>query len=57
MSSFKDFLDTQLKDPEFKAEYDSLESEFAIVQSMINSRKKSGITQEELTQNKQVLSI
>ena len=48
MTSFNTFLEEQKKDPEFKKEYDALEPEFAIVQAMIDARKKSGLTQKEL---------
>ena len=48
-TSFEEYLAEQLKDPEFKAEYDALEPEFAIVQAMIDARKNSGITQKELS--------
>lgn len=50
MSNFRDFLNEQLKDPEFKAEYDALEPEFAIMQAMIDARKNSGLTQKELSE-------
>ena len=49
MSTFKDFLSEQMKDSEFKAEYEALEPEFAIIQAMINARKNSGITQKQLS--------
>jgi ribosome-binding protein aMBF1 (putative translation factor) len=49
MSAFKDYLNEQLKDPEFRAEWDALEPEFAIIQAMIDARKNSGITQKELS--------
>ena len=45
MSSYRDFLKEQLKDPELKAEYDALEPEFAIIQAMIKARKTAGLTQ------------
>jgi len=45
---FDEFLEEQLQDPDFKAEYDALEPEFAIIHAIIDARKKSGITQEEL---------
>lgn len=48
MTNFNDFLKEQKKDAEFKKEYDALEPEFAIVQAMIDARKKSGLTQKEL---------
>lgn len=49
-TNFKDYLNEQLQNPEFKAEYDALEPEFAIIQAMIDARKASGITQKELAE-------
>ncbi len=46
--NFDDFLNTQMKDPEFKKEYDALEPEFEIIQAMIDARKDAGLTQQEL---------
>ena len=34
MTNFNDFLDEQLKDPKLKAEYDALEPEFTIIQTL-----------------------
>ncbi|MBO4704268.1 MAG: helix-turn-helix transcriptional regulator [Spirochaetaceae bacterium] len=50
MTKFNDFLAEELKDPEFKAEYDALEPEFAIIQAMIDARKETGLTQKELSE-------
>lgn len=50
MSKFRDYLDEQMKDSEFKAEFDALEPEFAIIQAMIDARKLRGITQKELSE-------
>lgn len=49
MSNFYDFLKEQLNDPEFKAEYDALEPEFASIQAMIDTRKAFDLTQKELS--------
>lgn len=49
-TNFKDYLNEQLQDPAFKAEYDALEPEFAIIQAMIDARKASGLTQKELAE-------
>lgn len=49
MSDFDDFLDEQLKDDEFRKEYEALEPEFAIIQAIIDARKTEGITQKELS--------
>lgn len=43
-------LAEKLKDPEFKAEYDALEPEFAIIQAIIDARKNIGLTQKELSE-------
>lgn len=48
MTDFNDFLEEQLKDPEFRAEYEALEPEFAIVQAMIDARRRTGMTQKQL---------
>ena len=50
MSSYRDFLNEQLKDPALKAEYDALEPEFAIIQAMIDARKTAGLTQKQLAE-------
>ena len=50
MSSFNGYLKEQMKDPEFKREYDALEPEFAIIQALINARKASGLTQKQLAE-------
>ncbi|MDO5151271.1 MAG: helix-turn-helix transcriptional regulator [Oscillospiraceae bacterium] len=50
MSKIRDYLDEQMKDSEFKAEFDALEPEFAIIQAMIDARKLRGITQKELSE-------
>jgi ribosome-binding protein aMBF1 (putative translation factor) len=50
MTNFNDFLAEQLKDEEFKAEYDALEPEFAIIQAIIDARKYSGLTQKQLSE-------
>ena len=47
-TSFNEYLNEQLKDPEFKKEWDALEAEFSIVQAIIDARESSGLTQSEL---------
>ena len=44
---FDDFLQKQLQDPEFKKEYEALQPEHAIIQSIIDARQQSGLTQKE----------
>ncbi len=50
MSDFNEFLSEQLKDENFKKEYDRSEPEFAIIQAMIDARKEIGLTQKELSE-------
>ncbi len=50
MSDFNAFLNEQLKDENFKKEYDRLQPEFAIIQAMIDARKETGLTQKELSE-------
>jgi transcriptional regulator with XRE-family HTH domain len=50
MSTFRAFLNEQLKDPEFRAEYEAMAPEFAIVQAMIDARKNTGLTQKQLSE-------
>ena len=50
MSKFSEYKQKKLQDPEFKKEYDALESEFDIIQAMIDARKQSGLTQKELAE-------
>ena len=50
MSEFREFVDEQLKNPEFKAEYDALEDEFVIIQAMIYAGQRSGLTQKQLAE-------
>jgi predicted transcriptional regulator len=48
MTNYKDFLKEQLKNEEFKKEYDALEVEFSIIQAMLDARKAAGLTQKDL---------
>ena len=50
MSKFSEYREKKLQEPEFRKEYDALESEFDIIQAMIDARKQSGLTQKELAE-------
>lgn len=50
MSDFRDYLNKQLKKPEFKKEWDALEPEFNMIQAMIDARKNCNMTQKELAE-------
>ena len=49
MSSYKEYKEKALKDPEVKAEYDSLEAEYDIIQAMIDVRINQHMTQKDLS--------
>lgn len=48
--NFRETLNEQLKDPEFKKEWDALEPEFQIIQAMLDTRKEKDITQKQLAE-------
>ena len=50
MSDFKNYLDKQLQDKEFKEEWETLEPEFSVMQAMIDARKSAGLTQKQLSE-------
>ena len=50
MNDFNAYLNKKLENPAFKAEYDALEIEFTIIQTIIDARKNSGLTQKELSE-------
>ncbi len=45
---FEDFLERQLRDPEFRKEYERLQPEFEIISAIIRHRIDTGMTQKEL---------
>jgi len=44
------WLKDKLKDPEFKAEYDRQEPEFAVIRAVLRARMDKGITQKQLAE-------
>lgn len=49
MNEFDTLLNEQLQDEDFRKEYEAMKPEFVIIQAMIDARKKSGLTQKELS--------
>jgi DNA-binding XRE family transcriptional regulator len=45
---WRDYLDQQLANPEFRAAYDALEPEFALIRQLIDLRVKRGLSQRQL---------
>ena len=48
MTSYKDYKQRALQDPDFKAEYDKLQEEYDLIQELIDARKQQHLTQKEL---------
>jgi len=48
MISVETWLRKQLKDPEFKKEYDALEPEFALARELIGARAKAKLSQAQV---------
>lgn len=49
MSSYRDYKEKALTNPEVKAEYDALSPEYDLIQVMIDARISQNITQKELS--------
>jgi len=50
MRSHKDYLNEQLKNPEFAAAYEALEPQYQIARAIIAARLESGLTQAQLAE-------
>ena len=50
MSDFRNYLNRQLENPDFKKEWDYLEPEYNTMQAMIDARKRCNMTQKELAE-------
>lgn len=48
--NFRETLNNELKNPDFKEEWDSLEPEFQIIKSVIDSRNELSMTQKDLSE-------
>ena len=48
MSEFRELLNEQLKDPEFKKEWDDIQPEMDVIRAMIDARIAQNLTQKEL---------
>jgi len=50
MTKMADLKRKWMQDPAFKAEYDALEDEFALIRALIDARARAGLTQAELAE-------
>ena len=50
MTNFNDFLNTQMQNPAFKAEWDALDPEFSVIEAILKASQESGLTQKQLSE-------
>ena len=48
MREFQELLQEQLKDPDFKKEWDDIQPEMDVIRAMIDARIEQNLTQKEL---------
>ena len=48
--NFRETLNEQMKNPEFKEEWDASEPEYQIIKAMLNSRIEKSLTQQQLSE-------
>lgn len=50
MSEFRELLDQQLQNPEFKKEWDDIQPEMDVIRAMVEARISQNMTQKELAE-------
>ena len=50
MRTFDDYLAEQMKDEEFRREYESMKPEFDLIRALINARISKNLTQKQLAE-------
>ena len=50
MRTFNDMLDEQLKDEEFKKEYEAIQPEMDVIRAIVDARNSQNLTQKELAE-------
>lgn len=50
MSDFRNYLEVQMKDPEFKKEWNASETEYTLIRALVAARKEKHITQKQLAE-------
>lgn len=50
MQKFSDFLEEQLKDPEFRKEYEAIQPELAVIRALVDARISQNLTQKQLSE-------
>lgn len=47
---WREYLDEQMKDPEFCAEYEALDAEYALIRQLVDLRIRRGLSQRQLAE-------
>ena len=50
MKKFDDFFEEQMKDTEFKKEYNNLQSGFDVIRAIVDARTSENLTQKQLAE-------
>jgi len=50
MKTFDEFLEEQLKDPEFQKEYEAIQPEMAVIRALVDARISQNLTQKQLSE-------
>lgn len=50
MKTFNDMLEKQLKDEEFRKEYETIQPEIDIIKALVDARNSLNLTQKELSE-------
>ena len=50
MKTLNEFMDEQLKNPEFKKEYDKIQPEMDVIRAIVDARISKNMTQKELAE-------
>lgn len=50
MITFKDMLDEQMQDEEFKKEYEAIQPEMDVIRAIVDARNSQNLTQKELAE-------
>ena len=50
LETYDEFLAEQLKDPEFKKEYDALQPEYELISAILEARIEKGLTQKDIAE-------
>ncbi len=50
MSDFRNYLNEQMKNPEFKAEWEAMALEYQAIRAILDARQKANLSQQQLAE-------